>query len=149
MDEAFCFYYEDNLRMLEKCGAQLLYFSPLHDTCLPEDCDAMLLGGGYRAGGMGELAGRLALAAGQTEGAAYVVGREFARAGQLAAQTSFDRNRSTQQTADHLLHQRLSLFDDQQRTALRSHALYECVGSGYCEIFSTGKGQPSGKFSII
>ena len=30
---------------------------------------------------------------GQTEGAAYVVGREFARAGQLAAQTSFDRNR--------------------------------------------------------
>lgn len=33
--------------MLEKCGAQLLYFSPLHDTSLPEDCDAMLLGGGY------------------------------------------------------------------------------------------------------
>lgn len=47
MDEAFCFYYEDNLRMLEKCGAQLQYFSPLHDTSLLEDCDAMLLGGGY------------------------------------------------------------------------------------------------------
>lgn len=47
MDEAFCFYYEDNLRMLEKCGARLQYFSPLHDTSLPEDCDAMLLGGGY------------------------------------------------------------------------------------------------------
>lgn len=47
MDEAFCFYYEDNLRMLEKCGAKLQYFSPLHDTRLPEDCDAMLLGGGY------------------------------------------------------------------------------------------------------
>ena len=47
MDEAFCFYYEDNLRLLEKCGAQLRYFSPLHDTGLPEDCDAMLLGGGY------------------------------------------------------------------------------------------------------
>lgn len=47
MDEAFCFYYEDNLRMFEKCGAQLLYFSPLHDTSFPEDCDAMLLGGGY------------------------------------------------------------------------------------------------------
>lgn len=47
MDEAFCFYYEDNLRMLEKCGAQLQYFSPLHDTSLPKDCDAMLLGGGY------------------------------------------------------------------------------------------------------
>lgn len=47
MDEAFCFYYEDNLRLLEKCGAKLQYFSPLHDTCLPKDCDAMLLGGGY------------------------------------------------------------------------------------------------------
>lgn len=47
MDEAFCFYYEDNLRMLEKCGAKLQYFSPLHDASLPEDCDAMLLGGGY------------------------------------------------------------------------------------------------------
>lgn len=47
MDEAFCFYYEDNLRLLKKCGAKLQYFSPLHDTSLPEDCDAMLLGGGY------------------------------------------------------------------------------------------------------
>lgn len=47
MDEAFCFYYEDNLRLLEKYGAKLQYFSPLHDTSLPKDCDAMLLGGGY------------------------------------------------------------------------------------------------------
>lgn len=47
MDEAFCFYYEDNLKLLEKCGAKLQYFSPIHDTKLPKDCDAMLLGGGY------------------------------------------------------------------------------------------------------
>ncbi|MBS5714450.1 MAG: cobyrinate a,c-diamide synthase [[Eubacterium] rectale] len=47
MDEAFCFYYEDNLKLLEKCGAKLQYFSPIHDTSLPKDCDAMLLGGGY------------------------------------------------------------------------------------------------------
>lgn len=47
MDEAFCFYYEDNLRLLEKCGAKLQYFSPLHDTKLPDNCDAFLLGGGY------------------------------------------------------------------------------------------------------
>lgn len=47
MDEAFCFYYEDNLRLLEKCGAKLQYFSPLHDAKIPKDCDAMLLGGGY------------------------------------------------------------------------------------------------------
>lgn len=47
MDEAFCFYYEDNLKLLEKCGAKLQYFSPIHDIRLPKDCDAMLLGGGY------------------------------------------------------------------------------------------------------
>ena len=47
MDEAFCFYYEDNLRLLEKCGAKLQYFSPLHGTKLPDNCDALLLGGGY------------------------------------------------------------------------------------------------------
>ena len=47
LDEAFCFYYEDNLRLLEKYGAKLQYFSPLHDTGIPEKCDALLLGGGY------------------------------------------------------------------------------------------------------
>ena len=47
MDEAFFFYYEDNLRLLEKCGGKLQYFSTLHDTKLPDNCDALLLGGGY------------------------------------------------------------------------------------------------------
>ena len=46
-DEAFCFYYEDNLRLLEEHGARLRYFSPLHDSRLPEGCDGILLGGGY------------------------------------------------------------------------------------------------------
>lgn len=46
-DEAFCFYYEDNLRLLEEQGARLRYFSPLHDSRLPEGCDGILLGGGY------------------------------------------------------------------------------------------------------
>ena len=46
-DEAFCFYYEDNLRLLEEAGAKLQYFSPVHDTKLPEHCDGILLGGGY------------------------------------------------------------------------------------------------------
>lgn len=46
-DEAFCFYYEDNLRMLFECGARLTYFSPLWDKNLPEGCSGLLLGGGY------------------------------------------------------------------------------------------------------
>lgn len=46
-DEAFCFYYHDNLRLLEMCGAELIYFSPLHHAALPKDCSGLLLGGGY------------------------------------------------------------------------------------------------------
>lgn len=46
-DEAFCFYYEDNLHMLEEYGAELQYFSPIHDHSLPKNCSGILLGGGY------------------------------------------------------------------------------------------------------
>ncbi|MBD5445427.1 MAG: cobyrinate a,c-diamide synthase [Lachnospiraceae bacterium] len=46
-DEAFCFYYEDNIRMLEEYGAEIKYFSPLRDEKLPDVCHALLLGGGY------------------------------------------------------------------------------------------------------
>lgn len=45
-DEAFCFYYEDSLDVLRRCGADLIYFSPLHDEVLPL-CDGLYLGGGY------------------------------------------------------------------------------------------------------
>lgn len=46
-DEAFCFYYADNIRMLEENGAQIQYFSPIHDMKLPDRCHALLIGGGY------------------------------------------------------------------------------------------------------
>jgi cobyrinic acid a,c-diamide synthase len=45
LDEAFCFYYQDNLDLLSHAGAKLVFFSPLHDR-LP-DVDAVYLGGGY------------------------------------------------------------------------------------------------------
>ena len=46
-DNAFCFYYEDSLRLLEKLGAELVPFSPLNDSHLPSDIHGIYLGGGY------------------------------------------------------------------------------------------------------
>lgn len=46
-DQAFCFFYQDNLDLLTKLGAELVYFSPLCDEKLPDDIDGLLLFGGY------------------------------------------------------------------------------------------------------
>lgn len=46
-DTAFCFYYEESLERLRQLGATLVGFSPLHDDALPENADAIYLGGGY------------------------------------------------------------------------------------------------------
>ena len=45
-DEAFCFYYEENLELLQKMGAHIKFFSPIHDEKLPE-VSRLIIGGGY------------------------------------------------------------------------------------------------------
>ncbi len=71
-DEAFCFYYEDNLDMLRRLGAQLVPFSPLHDQNLPDNLDGLYMGGGYPELHAQALSGnhamREAIAAAVTEG---------------------------------------------------------------------------------
>ncbi|MCW3142009.1 MAG: cobyrinate a,c-diamide synthase [Methanophagales archaeon] len=45
MDEAFCFYYPENLEIMRDFGAEITTFSPIRDS-LP-DADAFYVGGGY------------------------------------------------------------------------------------------------------
>jgi cobyrinic acid a,c-diamide synthase len=46
-DQAFCFYYEDNLDLLRDAGAEVVPFSPLDDAGLPPGAQLVYLGGGY------------------------------------------------------------------------------------------------------
>lgn len=46
-DKAFSFYYQDNLDILEKLGAELIFWSPMSDSSLPKDLDGLYFGGGF------------------------------------------------------------------------------------------------------
>lgn len=46
-DKAFCFYYPDNLAILEKAGARIVEFSPLNGDLVPEGSHGLYFGGGY------------------------------------------------------------------------------------------------------
>lgn len=47
LDEAFCFYYEDNIELLKEMGADIVYFSPLKDERIPDNIHGIIFGGGY------------------------------------------------------------------------------------------------------
>jgi cobyrinic acid a,c-diamide synthase len=62
-DAAFCFYYEDNLRLLAEAGFELVPFRPTSDPGLPEGIDAVYIGGGYPESFATELAANTTLSA--------------------------------------------------------------------------------------
>ncbi|AZU60291.1 cobyrinate a,c-diamide synthase [Neobacillus mesonae] len=47
MDEAFHFYYPENLELLEYYGADLVFFSPLNGEQVPADVHGLYIGGGF------------------------------------------------------------------------------------------------------
>ncbi|ELV2953616.1 cobyrinate a,c-diamide synthase [Salmonella enterica] len=59
-DEAFNYYYPDNIDLLERAGVNIVRFSPLHDRALP-DCQMIWLGGGYPELYAAELAANTAM----------------------------------------------------------------------------------------
>lgn len=46
-DDAFSFYYEDNIDLIRYMGMEIVPFSPLKDPSLPDDLHALYLGGGF------------------------------------------------------------------------------------------------------
>jgi len=62
-DAAFCFVYEDNLRLLREAGAELVPFSPLADVRLPAAIHGIYLPGGYPELYAGRLAANSAMKA--------------------------------------------------------------------------------------
>ena len=46
-DDAFCFTYKENIALLQEAGCEIVPFSPLSDTGLPDGIDGVILSGGY------------------------------------------------------------------------------------------------------
>jgi cobyrinic acid a,c-diamide synthase len=46
-DDAFCFYYPENLELLEDAGCEIVPFSPIEERGIPRDVDGLYFGGGF------------------------------------------------------------------------------------------------------
>ena len=60
-DQAFTFYYLENIALLEEAGAELCPFSPISDSSLPDDIAGVYIGGGYPESFAEELASNAAV----------------------------------------------------------------------------------------
>ena len=47
LDDSFNFYYNENLKILRNLGAEITYFSPISDNCIPDGISGIVLGGGF------------------------------------------------------------------------------------------------------
>jgi cobyrinic acid a,c-diamide synthase len=47
LDNSFNFYYNENLKILRNLGAEITYFSPISDNCIPDGISGIVFGGGF------------------------------------------------------------------------------------------------------
>ncbi len=80
MDQAFHFYYPDNLHHLRRAGFELVEFSPIKDRKLPEKIDWLYIGGGFPEVFARELSANSAMR-GAVRGFAESGGRIYAECG--------------------------------------------------------------------
>lgn len=123
-DEAFCFVYAENLRLLNEAGVELIPFSPLRDTGLPEGVSGVYLPGGYPELYAAQLAGNEAMKS--SIAAAVDCGMPvYAECGGFIYLT---RGVSGSQQSDEIAHGFVNVFPVQTRMLPRRKAL------GYREV---------------
>lgn len=123
-DEAFHFYYADNLARLEAAGAELVRFSPVRDAAVPA-VDGLYLGGGYPELAAGALAGNAAMLA-SIRALAAASGPIYAECGGLMYLADAIR------TADGARHPMVGLIPGEVAVRDRLQAL------GYVEVVTRG-----------
>jgi cobyrinic acid a,c-diamide synthase len=127
-DEAFCFVYEDNLRLLREAGAELVPFSPLRDRQLPDDICGIYLPGGYPEAFAALLEGNRAIK-GEIRTAVEAGMPVYAECGGFIYLTE---GVATGRNEMELFHQFLAVFPVKTRMLVRRKAL------GYREVVLTG-----------
>ncbi len=120
-DAAFRFVYPDNLQALRSAGAELVFFSPLQDSALPENLQGIYLPGGYPELHAAELAANAPMLTAMREaiGAGLAV---YAECGGLLYMSQGIEN------LDGSFHRFLGILPVRARMLAKRKAL------GYCEV---------------
>ncbi|MCL2684664.1 MAG: cobyrinate a,c-diamide synthase [Synergistaceae bacterium] len=144
-DDAFCFHYRENWRMMERLGAEMTSVSPLRDHRVPDKTDLLILPGGYPEEFREELMGNKNF----TQSV-----RDFANRGCVYAECGgmvyLCRNFVDLIDADAVMTERLSRFGYVEGRALTDNLIMKRGETVRAHEFHYSKleGTPPGAFSV-